>query len=217
MHRRLRCRILQGKAVKSEGGVRRCWPRILLAIAPMVLSVSYSASAQVSGIYVFNGSGSCLIAQAGFNSAFQPLGTPVFLDTFNTAGVRVFNNDGTGRVQALGVSTVVPVPPGTSFTAQSSSASAFNLSYSFTYTIGSDRVIQLHLVPGSYSETFNTGPRIGQTATQNILDAFGMLSADGKTFITITGTTEVETKTFSNSDVRQQVCHRSGTGLLEFP
>jgi hypothetical protein len=74
------------------------------------------------------------------------------------------------------------------------------------------------MVPGSYLETFVTGPRAGQTATVDTLpEATGLISQDGKTLILVAAPTntngaflpQVETVTFSNGDVHPQICHRS--------
>ncbi|MBV8738267.1 MAG: hypothetical protein JO007_13620 [Alphaproteobacteria bacterium] len=143
------------------------------------------------------------------------MSAPSFLTASSSAGFRVFNANGTGTVTGIGTSTTAPVPPGSSFTAQSSSASAFDFRYSFTYTVASNGIIASTLVPGSYLETFTTGPRTGQTVTQDVLSGYGFLSPDGKTEVTVTGTTEVETRTFSNGDVRQEVCNRNGTAILQ--
>jgi len=169
-------------------------------------------AAQISGTYAFSGTGSCVIASAGFNSAFQPVNPPVFYDSFSVAGFRTFNSNGTGSVQAIVRSSTSPVPPG-SFAASSSSASASDVTYEFTYTITPPGIISLHLVPGTYLQTFSTGPRAGQTASLNLLNAYAVLSGDAKQYMTITKTTEVETKSYSNSDVLPQVCHRSTIGI----
>jgi hypothetical protein len=66
------------------------------------------------------------------------------------------------------------------------------------------------MVPGSYSETFVTGPRTGQTAVVDAIPPVaGMISQDGKTLIAAHTTPVVETHTYSNGDVEPQICHRS--------
>ncbi len=130
------------------------------------------------------------------------------------AGYSVFSAGGTGTVTGIFTSSFAPVPPGT-FIAQDSSASAGDFQYSFTYKVAASGIIAFTLVPGSYLETYKTGPFAGQTATQDVLSGYGFLSPDGKTLVTATGTTDVETKTFSSGDVAQQVCNRSGTAVLD--
>jgi hypothetical protein len=143
--------------------------RFATALLILVIAGVGSAAGQISGKYVFDSSGSCLVAAAGFDSSFQPLGTPIFLDTFSSAGLRTFNAAGTGTVESVVRSVSTPVPPGT-FTNTSSSASASNVSYQFTYTVAASGIISLTLVPGSYTQTFVTGPRAGQTASLDILE-----------------------------------------------
>jgi len=74
------------------------------------------------------------------------------------------------------------------------------------------------MVPGSYSETFVTGGRAGQTATVDAIpQVTGLISQDGKTLILVADPTnsngaflpKVETVTYSNGDVDPQICHRS--------
>src|SRR5205823_13772978 len=115
-------------------------------------------------------------------------------------------------VTLLGVSTTQPVPPGT-FSAASSSASSWTFQRQFTYTIDSSKIITTKLTPGSALQTFLSGPRAGQTATQDVLGSYGYLLANGNTLLSVSHGTEVETKTFSNGDVRLEVCNRSSTGF----
>lgn len=66
------------------------------------------------------------------------------------------------------------------------------------------------MVPGSFTETFLTGPRAGQTATVDALPRVdGFISKDGKTLIVAHLAPVVETVTYSNGDVWPQICHRS--------
>jgi hypothetical protein len=192
-------------------------PFLTIALAGLLIAGAGPAMAQgISGTFAFTASGSCIEvdAPATFNSSFQPTAGPVFFDSFNSLGYRVFNTDGTGsQVTLLGVSTFVPVPPGTTFTPASSSASSWKIQSQFTYTM-SGGIVTITLTPNSYLQTFLSGPRAGQTATQDVLGAYGFISPDGKTLITISKSTEVETKTFSNNDVRKSVCNRSSQGFL---
>jgi hypothetical protein len=77
--------------------------------------------------------------------------------------------------------------------------------------------------PGTYTETFVTGGRAGQTATIDAIpQVTGLISQDGKTLILVADPTiappdpnagafipTVETVTYSNGDVWPQICHRS--------
>ena len=66
------------------------------------------------------------------------------------------------------------------------------------------------MVPGSYTETFTSGPRTGQTATVDAIPPFtGMISTDGSTLTGAHLTPTVEIHTYSNGDVWPEICHRS--------
>jgi hypothetical protein len=66
------------------------------------------------------------------------------------------------------------------------------------------------MVPGSYTETFLTGPRAGQTSTIDAIPPIaGMISRDGETLIGAQVTTVVETHSYSNGDVEPQICDRT--------
>ena len=65
------------------------------------------------------------------------------------------------------------------------------------------------MVPGSYTETYTSGPRTGQTATVDAIPPItGMISTDGSTLTAAHLTPTVETHTYSNGDVWPEVCHR---------
>jgi hypothetical protein len=188
---------------------------LLSALAVLVLAFACArpAAAQITGTLVFSTKIDCLETGA-FNSSFEPTFAPSVVYATDAAGYSVFSAGGTGTVTGIFTSTFAPVPPG-SFTAQDSSASAGDFQYSFTYTVAASGIIAFTLVPSSYLETYKTGPFAGQTATQDVLSGYGFLSPDGKTLVTATGTTDVETKTYSSGDVVQQVCNRSGRAVLD--
>jgi hypothetical protein len=98
------------------------------------------------------------------------------------------------------------------------SAGSTTFKYQFTYVVNGDGSWTATMVPGSYSETFVTGPRAGQTATVDAIpQVTGLISQDGKTLILVADPTnshgaflpQVETVTYSNGDVDPQICHRS--------
>jgi len=186
-----------------------------IALAALLIAGTGPALAQgISGTFVFTGSGSCILVvpPATFDSSFRPTAGPVFFNGHNLLGYRVFNADGTGsEVILLGVSTSVPAPPGT-FTSENSSASSWKVQLQFTYTV-SGGIITTTLKPNTYLQTFLSGPRAGQTATQDISNGYAYISADGKNLLSIHKGTEVETKIFSNNDVLHQVCNRSSNGV----
>jgi hypothetical protein len=193
----------------------RSLPLPALAVLVLAFACARPAAAQITGTFVFSSKINCLVTESGFNSSFEPVSAPSFMSASSSAGYRVFNAGGTGTVTGISTGYSAPVPPGSTFTAQDSSASAADFQYSFTYTVNGSGIIASTLVPGSYLETYTTGPRAGQTVTQDVLSTYGFLSPDGKTEVSATGTTQVETRTYSNGDVRQQVCARSGTAVLD--
>jgi hypothetical protein len=187
-----------------------------IATALLLIAGAHPGLAQgISGAFAFNGSGSCIqvTPPATFDSSFRPTAGPVDFSSYNSLGYRIFNSDGTGTaVTLLGVNTYVPVPPD-SATAATSSASSWEVTSHFTYTINpSTKIITISLKPNSYLQTFLSGPRTGQTVTQDVLSSYGYLMGNGDTLLLVSKGTEVETKTYSNSDVRKEVCNRSSTG-----
>jgi hypothetical protein len=187
-----------------------------IAAALLLVAGAHPGLAQgISGAFAFNGSGSCItvVPPASFDSSFRPTAGPVYFSSYNSLGYRIFNLDGTGTaVTLLGVNTYVPVPPD-SATAATSSGSSWEVTSDFTYTVNQGtKIITISLKPNSYVQTFLSGPRAGQTATQDVLSSYGYLMGNGNTLLLVSKGTEVETKTYSNSDVRKDVCNRSSTG-----
>jgi hypothetical protein len=197
-------------------------------------------SPNLKGAYGFTGTAACLVApghvgdpnvppplpnptpgtalpNSGFNPNLQPNdsrpGSPTqaFFHSFAVEGIRTFNGDGTGTVKGTAVGiTVRPTPGPNGFPHFPPSAGSANFSFSFTYTVDGNGGWTATMVPGSYSETFVTGPRTGQTATVDAIPPVtGMISQDGKTLIAAHVKPTVETHTYSNGDVDPQICHRS--------
>jgi hypothetical protein len=178
-----------------------------LALAFVVaISCATSAAAdppQLKGDYGFTGTAACLVAIHGFTSDLRPVDSAFFSRSFAVEGIRTFNGDGTGTVKGTAVGIVVPPALGTS-------ASSGNFSYSFNYTVDGAGGWKSTMVPGSYTETFVTGPRTGQTVTVDAIPPIlGMISQNGMTLTGAHLTTTIETHTYSNGDVEPQICHRS--------
>jgi hypothetical protein len=174
-----------------------------------------SAAAQT---FSFTHSINCIVIEspATFNSAFQPSAGPISSGSSNSAGTITFNSNGTGTVSTvLTVGTTIPVPPQGTFTTSETSAGDGTGTYNFTWTV-SNNIYTLRLVSGSYQENALSGPRAGQTATIDVLAEAAYISADGKELLFIADGTYVQTKTWSNGDVRPQVCTGSGRGYI-FP
>jgi hypothetical protein len=210
-------------------------------------------SPKLKGAYGFTGTAACLVApghvgdpngpplpnptpfvalpNSGFKPDLQPndavpgSSTQAYSHSFSVFGIRTFNGDGTGTVKGTSVGiTVRPTPGPGGFPHFPPSAGSADFSFSFTYTVDGDGGWTATMVPGSYNETFTTGPRshfnlanggVDQTATVDAIPPVtGSISQDGKTLIAAHTTTAVETHTYSNGDVDPQICHRSRVFIM---
>ncbi len=201
---------------------------------------SLADSPKLKGSYGFTGTAACLVApghvgdpntppplpnptpgvalpNSGFQADLQPndavpgSSTVAFSHSFSVEGIRRFKGDGTGTVKGTSVGiTVRPTPGPDGFPHFPPAAGSTNFSFDFTYTINGDGSFTATMVPGSYAETFLTGPRTGQTATVDAIPPItGLISNDGQTLIAAHVTTVIETVTYSNGDVWPEICHRS--------
>lgn len=194
---------------------------------------------QLKGAYGFTGEGACLVAQghvgdpsgpqlpnptpgvalpnSGFQADLRPndavpgSSTVAFSSSFSVEGIRTFNGDGTGTFTGTAVAiTGRPTPGPGGFPHFVPAASSSNFSASFTYTVDGKGLWTATMVPGTYTETYVSGPRRGQTATADAIPPFsGMISQDGKTLTEAHTTPTVETHSYSNGDVVPEICHRS--------
>jgi hypothetical protein len=210
-----------------------------LAISALALVGAGNAAADpnIKGSYGFTGTAACLVApghvgdpnippplpnptpgvalpNSGFNASLQPKdnpGTEAFSRSFSVEGIRTFNGDGTGSVKGTAVGiTVRPTPGPNGFPHFPPSAGGADFKFDFTYTVNADGSWTSQMVPGSYSETFTSGPRTGQTATVDAIPPVsGMISRDGETLIAAHLAPTVETHSYSNGDVWPEICHRS--------
>jgi hypothetical protein len=210
------------------------------AVAITVVTMTWAETAaadspKLKGSYGFTGTAACVVApghvgdpnippplpnptpgtalpNSGFNSNLQVKDVAgAFSRSFSVEGIRTFNGNGTGTVKgtAVGIS-VRPTPGPNGFPHFPPAAGSADFSFSFTYTVDGDGGWTATMVPGSYTETFITGPRAGQTATVDAIPPVtGMISQDGKTLIAAHVAPAVETRTFSNGDVDPEICHRS--------
>jgi hypothetical protein len=220
----------------------------IAALGLAYMSDAAADSPNIKGAYGFTGTAACLVApghsgdpagsslpnpspfMALANSGFQPDFRPndslpgagptaAFSHSFAVEGIRTFNGDGTGTVKGTAVGTTVrPTPGPGGYPHFPPSAGSSNFSFSFTYTVNADGSWTSAMVPGSFSETYVTGPRshfnpansTDQTSTVDAIPPVtGLISKDGKTLIAAHVAPAVETFTYSNGDVWPQVCHRS--------
>jgi hypothetical protein len=218
----------------------------VLMFSASVVAMTWAANAvadspNLKGAYGFTGTAACLVApgNSGTGSTANPAGPPGFdpitlrpLAAGNSfshsnavEGIRTFNGDGTGTVVGTSVGITVRPTPGPAPVGIPSfppAAGSAKFKYQFTYTVNGDGSWTATMVPGSYTETFVTGPRAGQTAMVNLPQVTGLISQDGKTLILVADPTiappdpnagafvpQVETVIYSNGDVDPQICHRS--------
>jgi hypothetical protein len=206
---------------------------------------AFADSPKLKGAYGFTGTAACLVApghvgdpngaplnnptpgvalpNSGFQSNLRPndavpgSSSQAYARSFSVEGIRIFNGDGTGTVKGTVVGIVTrPTPGPGGFPHFPPAASGADFGFSFTYTVSADGSWTSTMVPGSYSETFTSGPRTGQTATVDAIPpVMGMVSQDGKTLIAAHVAPVVETHTYFNGpsntagDVDPEICHRS--------
>jgi hypothetical protein len=214
-----------------------------IAIASLVVGAGWATTAsadspQIKGAYAFTGSAACLVApggitdtntndvnptpgvqfsNAGFDSQLRVKDvTHAFNRSFSVEGIRTFDGNGNGTVKGTAVGILYkPTPGPTGYPHFPPSASSGDFSFQFTYTVNGDGSWTATMVPGTYTETFATGPRTGQTATVDAIPPVtGVISQDGKTLIAAHLAPSVETRTFFDAngnpgDVWPEVCHRS--------
>jgi hypothetical protein len=142
----------------------------------------------IEGEYAFTGAGSCLIAIAGFDNSFQPIGGadgpwfggPVTIDE----GIYKFKKDGSGSVKAILreadlYSTSLGAPP---------SVGSATESYDFTYTVAKNGRMNFTYVTGTYDGEWITGPNVNSKLYLILPPWNGFISPDGNTFYASFGT-----------------------------
>jgi hypothetical protein len=211
---------------------------LLCSVSVFVATWAANAAADspnLKGAYGFTGTAACLVApgsaatgplpgntiplpNSGFNANLHPIDGKAFSHSHAVEGIRTFNGDGSGTVKGTSVGiTVRPTPQAPGYPSFPPGAGSSNFSFSFTYTVDGEGGWTATMVPGTYSETFLTGGRAGQTATIDAIPPIvGMISQDGKTLTAAHITTTVETVTYSNGDVWPHICHRSRI-LIKLP
>ena len=108
----------------------------------------------------------------------------------------------------LGVGAAIPAPPG-SYSLANSSAVSYEDAYQFDYTI-KNGTITTTLVGGSYTRTFLSGFRNGETATFDVLSYVGYVPANE--LVLANNGTYIKTETYSTGEVPPQVCTSSTHG-----
>lgn len=178
--------------------------RIRLYLLMLVASIAFAnvATAQTfTGIYNFTRHATCIDTSGGFTSEFTPSNGTAYSSSFSVNGVRTYNGNGTGTVQA----TVVG-----NNDSQSPSASSSTISYDFTYSVASNGTITSQVVPGSFVGKVLTGPRAGQTFTNSGGTEGGHVSTIttySPVFTLSPLAPIVETTTYSNGSVDYRICN----------
>ncbi len=175
------------------------------------VGTSFAAPPQLKGQYAFTGEASCLgsttvkagvpVLGQGFDPSTLTANDKSFVVSYSVQGVRTFNGDGTGRVDATSVDI--------SYDNGSPSASSETFSFLFTYVVNPDGTFSTNVVPTTYAGTFVAGPRTGQTVTIDNFELDGIASVNNMTLTIATPRPIIETHTFSDKDVQQRICHRS--------
>jgi hypothetical protein len=209
------------------------------AVAALVVAATCTTasadSPRLKGSYAFTGTAACLTApggvngttpvpnptpgvalpNSGFNSRLQPIdvGTS-FTRTYSVEGIRTFDGNGNGTVKGTVVVVLGrPTPGPTGFPDFPPSSSSADFSFNVIYSVNGDGSWTSSMVPGTYTETFTSGPRanpVVQTATVDAIPPVnGAISSDGKTLIAAHVAPAIETHSFSNGDVWPEICHRS--------
>jgi hypothetical protein len=180
------------------------------AVVAICAAAPGAAASQLKGQYAFTGEAACLFAPSGFGPNPVPNDDKIFSSSYAVIGVRIFNGDGTGTVRGRAVGTTVPPtpsPPGLSF---KPGAGSDDFSFSVTDVQNPDGSFTSNMVPGSFSGTFLTGPRAGQTYSIDNIPPFLIIAEHHSgALIAAHLAPAVETVTYSNGDIWPRICHRS--------
>lgn len=176
------------------------WLSVAILAASFVPSV-VAAGPSLEGRYGMTGIGACLSSAAGFypnNVAVEPSSA----NSIVNRGVLTFHHDGTGSAKVF--QTQLNLPPAAPFTFSGSSEITFN----FTYRLGSEGTMTLDMLLDSYVATFLTGPRAGSSSTYVTTPPLsptwvwsGTYSLDRKTLLLNNGDTLSKVRSSTGSEV----------------
>ena len=174
-------------------------------------------NAQLKGQYALNGTVSCIVSGTPFNPNFTPTSFTVFTRA-TLVGVQTFTGNGTGTFKARSVGLNPPpvtnnatTPPTTPLGGISAGAS--DAVGEFAYSIDSEGLLSIDLVPGTFLQVTNTsGPGAGSSFIVDHHQLAGMISRDKKTIVLATTEPLMETQTVTPvvgpAFNRYRVCHR---------
>lgn len=194
---------------------------VLAAAAVLIgsVTISYAAPPTLKGDYAFTGSAACLNSPDGFNADLtitpQANVTPTtfrsFSNSFSVQGIRHFNGDGTGYVNATSVA--INVPPISNTLNARVSGSTQSFSFEFTYVVNKDGSFTSELKPGTFQGKYLSGPRAGATYTVDALPFVGLVGNNGQTLTLASPAANIETVTInlpSGATITSpRICHRS--------
>jgi hypothetical protein len=191
--------------------------RIIMVAVAFAALIAGNANAQftdITGWYGLTGTQSCLVTAFGFNSAGEPMG-PSWVNSTTSKGTYHFLANGTGTVTTQSITTLAPGPA-----IATPSAGISTHTGPFRYVMGVDGESFTLPGGGSFSGTFTTGVRTGETFTvTNAPELTGWIG-DGAKELTLTGTgASVETETCSGPPTPTtvfRICQTSET-LIKLP
>lgn len=179
----------------------------LSAFGLAALSAASAAAAgpSLEGRYSLAGIGSCLSSGAGF----LPNGVAIEPSAANSSvnqGILTFERDGTGSATITQRQLNLPPASPVAF------SSTAELSFRFTYRLGSDGTMSVDMLLDTYLATYLTGPRAGSSLTfvttpplSPIWVWSGTYSEDRKTLLLVNGDTLSKAR-FSNGSEAYLVC-----------
>jgi hypothetical protein len=200
---------------------------LILALAASSVFASgaaLAASPKLKGSYAETGETVCIfsttvrgpqtppapgpVTPSGFNPVTLTPNPGAFtsLFLFSSIGVRTFDGQGSGTLQARNVSinsspNIFPntfVPAG----------GATDIAGAFTYEVAPDGSISIvEDVLGSIL----AGTRAGQTVTNNGIALTGRASNNRDSLVLATDVPQIESLSFSNGDQQERICHRTRT------
>lgn len=150
----------------------------------------------LEGDYIYSGPSSCVFSPAGFNAAHQPLGQS-FVNTYMANGIRTFNGDGTGTMNARAVA----VSPG--------GASSNVFSGDFTYELAADLSI---VITSLQSTSTSVTPQAGVVSSVTDVPLMkGRVSEDLSTIVVMQDPGVELLRTAEGVVMNQRICARERT------
>ncbi len=137
--------------------------------------LGHTSDIKLAGIFTTTGNGSSL---GGVNFANDDASTNLSINTHSGDGTLHFNNNGTGKATAHGIS-IVQDADGSKYTEEIMST------YDFTFTIDKTRKVSIFITADSWKGHFSQGPRKGLSYEKLILNNdlpyfVGYCSSDGQ-------------------------------------